>query len=401
MAQANPAVGGFVMRTLQGRERNLPEDFVAHISGDELKMTLKSLGVDQGGSNQDLVVTLIQNDGTKVEATPDADGNVKFSKFSEGLTALVVTGQQAAYAAMAFYIDQKNKAEDKAVVPDPAPARTSSFNVPLANVNRNQVRSAVDSSGNAQSTGSIRPLKDFTTKAASRFRVYLQPDGTLIGRVIVPEEGFQLTPGPVNLSFYRNGSVVANTVTSNDGDFFVQGLNTGVHSVFAAGAAGHAAYSFEIVPSEVNQLPKITYNSQSRVVPVSTRAAMQVPASDELIVLLIPPRLMPAVRETVDQTYPLAPPVVVDGIPMDAGFAPPMDFLPFSGAGGGFAGAGGGMSGAAGGATGGGGGLGGLGGGLGGIGGLLGIGGLAAGVAAVAANNDDSFVLPPASVIVP
>ncbi len=88
---------------LQGKEIKLPEDFVARLDGNRLKVALKSFGLAERHPNRDLLVSLIQDDGTSTQMQPDENGEMIFDNVKEGLVSLVAASGQAAYAAMALY----------------------------------------------------------------------------------------------------------------------------------------------------------------------------------------------------------------------------------------------------------------------------------------------------------
>ncbi len=383
--QADKRLGTTIPVLLQGKEIKLPEDFVARLDGNRLKIALKSFGLAERHPNRDLLVSLIQDDGTTTELRPDANGEMTFDGVNEGLISLVAASGQAAYAAMALY-----------AVPGAGNQPVTAYEVPVATVDEREVYAGVESAGNAPKGFASTKLADYSPGVANRFQVYLQPDGTLLGQVIVPEAGFERTPGAVNLSFFRNGFLEGKTTSAVDGSFAIAGLQPGLHSVFASGPPGHASFAFEVLPPRLNELPLSNIVPAGQAHFVASRNVLA-EASSELIVLIIPPRLMPAVRKAVAAEYPantsasgLAGPV---GEPLPPGA--PIGGLPGVGGlpGGGFANAGFAGRGFSGGSGfGGGGGFSGGGGGLGGIGGLLGVAGLAVGVAALADdNNNDGF----------
>jgi hypothetical protein len=374
LAQQTETIAKYIPVLLQGKEIKLPEDFVARLDGNRLKVALKSFGLAERHPDRDLLVSLIQDDGSSVEMRPDANGEMNFENVKEGLISLVVGSGKAAYAAMALY-----------AVPGIAGSPAKAYEVPVATIDEREVRDAVEVAGTAPAGSSATNLTDYATGAVNRFKVYLQPDGALLGQVIVPEAGFERLAASVDLSFFRSGSLVGKTTSSADGSFAIVGLQPGIHSVFASGPPGHAAFAFEVLPPKANNELPFSENSAEDGTRFVATANLQLPGADELIVLIIPPRLMPGVRDVVLSKYPfsassasgLAGPVPA-GAPMGGGAMggfPGVGGLPGGGLGGG-----GGFSGGAGGG----------GGGLGGIGGLLGIAGLAVGVAALA-DDEDGF----------
>ncbi len=369
---------------LQGKEIKLPEDFVARLDGSKLKVSLKSLGLAGQNRDRDMLVSLIQEDGSQTALSPDANGEMTFENVKQGLASIVVASKQSAYAAMAMYAVQGTLQ---------VPSRP--FEIPVASVDASQISAAVEASGNATPGPDSKKLSEFPSGIANRFRVYQRSTGALDGHVVIPEAGFENLAGGVNLAFFRDGVQIAKTTSAADGAFSVAGLKPGVHSVFASGPAGHSSFAFELVAPAASELPLSNSAPNSKSQFVAFQVALPPPA-DELIVLMIPPRMMPGVREVIRKSYPL--PAGTTG----AGQAAAVGGLPGAG---GFSGGVGGLPGGSlqsGGFSGGGGGgfSGGGGGGFGGIGALLGVAGLATGVAALT-NDDDGFNLPPATIIVP
>lgn len=365
---------GTIPVLLQGKEIKLPEDFVARLDGNRLKVALKSSGLAERHPDRDLLVSLIQEDGQSTESRPDENGEITFEDVKEGLASIVVASGRSAYAAMAVY-----------AMPSMPDKPAKAYEVPVATVDELEVRGGVEASGTATPGAMVTKLTDYASATVNRFQVYLQSDGTLFGQVIVPEEGFQQNPGEVTLSFFRNGTLVGRTISAADGSFAIGGLTTGIHSVFASGPPGHAAFAFEVLPPKAELLPAVSDKANgSESLKLVATANLQVVGSDQLIVLIIPPSCMSPVREVVLSKYPIGTSAsgiadaTVPGAPLAAGTS-------LSG----FPGTAGLPGGFVGGYSGGGGG--GFGGGVGGAGGLLGVAGLAVGVAALADNDDDGF----------
>lgn len=365
---------------LQGEEIKLPEDFVARLDGNKLKVALKTMGLSQKSTDRELLVTLIQDSGGKTEMRPDANGELVFDNVTEGLASIVVASGQTAYAALALY-----------AVPATANTQAASFEVPVASVDVAEIRSGVEAAGRGPSQGAARNYSDYVSAPTNRFQVHLQSDGTLKGQVIVPQVGYENVVGPVDLTFFHEGRLVGKTRSADNGSFFVAGLQPAVHSVFAAGAAGHTSFAFEVLPPLESELPLSQQRGTDQVHLVSANNTVA-DSSDTLFVFIIPPRMMDQVRGVVLPLYPVPPnyPSPLAGGPMGA---PISGFPGAPGMGGSF---GGGMGSGGGGSFGGG--AGGGAGGIGGLGGLLGVAGLALGVTALA-TNDDGFNANPATPV--
>lgn len=372
---------------LQGEEIKLPEDFVARLDGDKLKVALKTMGLNQKSSDRELLVTLIQDNGSKTELRPDENGELVFNNVTQGLASIVVASGQTAYAALALY-----------AMPAAANNEAATFEVPVGSVDVQEIRSGVEAAGHGPAEGAARSYSDYASAPTNRFQVRMQSDGTLTGQVIVPQVGYEHVVGPVDLTFFHEGRLVGKTRSSDSGAFSVAGLQPAVHSVFAVGDAGHTAFAFEVLPAIENELPLVKSGGANQTRLVSTTNLIA-DASSTLFVFIIPPRMMDQVRDTVRPLYPISQSFSsgLAGGPLDAPLGAPMSGFPAgpgmanSFGGGSFGGGGGGGSFGGGGAFGGGGGAGGL-------GGLLGVAGLALGVTALA-TNDDGFDSNPATPV--
>ncbi len=269
---------------LQGEEIRLPEDFVARLDGDKLKVALKTMGLTQDYPDRELLVTLIQDNGSKTELRPDANGELVFNNVKEGLASIVVASGQTAYAALALY-----------AIPSVPNNPAAAFEVPVASVDADEIRSGVESAGQGSkeagddpTQGAARNMSDYAAAPKNRFQVHLQSDGTLKGQVIVPQVGYERLVGPVDLTFFHEGRLVGKTRSADSGAFSVVGLQPAIHSVFAVGAAGHTAFAFEVLPALDNELP-LAQNSgaaQTHLVAVNNALA---DSSSTLFVFIIPP----------------------------------------------------------------------------------------------------------------
>ncbi|MGQ9574323.1 MAG: carboxypeptidase regulatory-like domain-containing protein [Thermoguttaceae bacterium] len=78
--------------------------------------------------------------------------------------------------------------------------------------------------------------------------VRLHVDGNLAGRVSSLDASGNRVPARAQISFFRNGEVVAVAHSDEQGRFQVTGLEPGVYSVVASGAEGFAAVSVQVLP---------------------------------------------------------------------------------------------------------------------------------------------------------
>jgi uncharacterized membrane protein YgcG len=372
---------------IQGEKRQLSDDFVAQLEGDSLIVSLEDRGFLNVNSGDELLVTLVQSSGERIDASPDMRGSLVFQGVQQGLAALVVTADSFAntsvsslYAAIPFFVTEK---------PDPdVPA--DAYELPLALVSPGALTERIENEVDdfRDETEVMNDGEFDVVPQAGRFRVQRLADGSVQGKVVVPQRSYLSVPGVTRISFQKDGITVANAVSDEEGDFVADDVPVGVNSIVATSRVGHAAYSIEVVEFQgAEELePPVVRSGEGRIRFVS----FPQPAADSMIICLIPPALMDDVRQVLDER--MSPPVV-DGAPVVDAFAPMAP--PAAGgfgtpAGGGFAGGGG--------FGGGGGGFGG--GGLGGAAGLAGLAGLAIGVTALA-DDDDGFNANPASPIVP
>ncbi len=101
----NPTVGLMVARMLQERDSGteIPEDYVALVSNNNLRVRIPGYA-QLDDKPADAVATLVKADGTKIEAKPDADGNLNFENVGEGLASLLLATGGRNYGALAVYL---------------------------------------------------------------------------------------------------------------------------------------------------------------------------------------------------------------------------------------------------------------------------------------------------------
>ncbi|MCA9128053.1 MAG: hypothetical protein KDB22_13250 [Planctomycetales bacterium] len=386
-----------LVHLLQGEELQISQDFVARLDGNKLRLALRDHGISRPVADRNVMVTLVQADAQPQEQALESSDELIFENVKSGLSALIVMNTEAAasaqsmtYAAFAFFaqaptIAQPNQPQE---LPEPPEQLATAFEVPVGKINK-FVLSPIEDVETSEEQEQLLAVENQQIELPSRFRVTRQPNGALIGRVIIPQEGHQLNPGIVEVVLLSEGVRLATTRSTPDGRFQFDNMPLGFYSVAATGMYGHAAYSFELVDAAV--LPAGI--SEKTDAHNARWVTTQIAAADELIILMIPPALMEQVQQVV-RDYLDGETVADNAAPADpalpgAGFGSPA----MSGYAGGM-----GAGGVAGGPVGGGG-IGGGGGVLGGTGGLLGVAGLAVGVAALA-NGDDGFNPPVATPIV-
>ncbi len=386
------AQGQVLVYLLQGEKTWITEDYVAELDANsQLRVSLSDSGLSQPAASDEFLVTLIQSNGKSVEMTPDANGDLLFEDVAEGWSALVVVAknmamqtQPAMYAAMPVFT--------RAAQAD-APAKAP-VSVQLASVDRERLVREVKQTGETppESKGELLPIESFEMAAGNHYVVKQSADGSVKGRVIVPQRGFEAIPGVTQIAFYRDGNYLLSTASTAEGDFAVSSLPLGMNSLVATGPSGHTAFSFEVIAENEGELVNPTAGVKSDA--GSKFVSMQGESPESLYVVLIPPAMMPEVKRIVEDNLGGGAPPPTSNLagPGAAGAAQgaaPGGGFPIGGMGGGGGGFGGGGFG------GGGGGLGG--GGAGGL--LIGAGAIAAAVAA--SNDDDGFNLNVATAIAP
>ncbi len=364
---------------LQGERRKIARDFVARLDGDRLRVSLEDRGLVSTSPDRELIVSLIQSSGQRVDLQPDADGEVVFDGVRAGFAALIVTANRLSdisftslYAAIPVFVVA---AEDEAL------AAGDVLRAPLAQVDPTSLVENIDREVVPQGAAAdISDLREFELLEFSRFRVQRMADGSVEGRIVVPQNGFLAVPGVTLVSFEQDGSVIATAVSDEEGFFVAENVPLGTLSLIATGAAGHAAYAVEVVEFQGVKAPRGDTQSSKRRSQVRF-VSRQEAVGRRLLVLLIPPALMDEVLRLLRERFGGWLP---DGAV--AGESSPVFPLAEEGSGsstGGLA-AGGYPGGGFGGAGGGGAFVGG------GAGGALGIAALATAIAALS-NDDDGF----------
>lgn len=364
---------------VQSKEVELPEDFLVRVEGNKLKVALETMGmIDSQRSPANLLVRLLDMSGGEKTATTDELGFAEFDGVKpDALHALVVADEASnVHAAMPLMTVGEEKAKEKGIM-------TTRLRMPLMEANRKEILASInrDIPPGSPMAGAFYGLDDYTLKGINLFRVRLQTDGNLAGRVIVPDRDLAEKLRYAKLTFFRDNQVVGRTDSSGaDGSFSLNGLSAGVHGVLAAGPAGYAAFAFDVLPAVIGK------KGAGEARPV---AVQEVKPSDKLFVFLVPPTVTPKVTEQVretfnrpgDKTTPEAESIAAQPA-MNGGYG---------GMSGGFGGMGGGQV-IGGGGAGAGGGAG-IGGGLGG-GGLGALGLIGAAVASDSSGSSNNLVSP-------
>jgi hypothetical protein len=363
---------------LQGERRKISKDFVAQLDGDRLRISLEDRGLVRTSPDRELLVSLIDASGRRLDRQPDADGQVVFDGVQAGFAALVVTANALsdlsltmAYAAIPVFM-----------VAAEADAPAMPLVAPLAEVEPQmivrQVNEDVRPGGTPQD---ITDLREFELVPFSRFRVQRLADGSIEGRVVVPQNGYLAVPGVTELTFQRDGTVISRIETDEEGFFVAENIPVGPLSLIATGPSGHAAYAIEVFEFQAANgeagdgqsrrgQPRVRYVSQPQQI------------GRQLLVVLIPPALMEEVQRLINERLGGigGQDQLADGstpLPLaaeEANATPGAGMAGIGGRAGGFGGAGGGAYG-----------------GFGGGGAALGAAGLATAIAALATNDDDGF----------
>ncbi|MDZ4852150.1 MAG: hypothetical protein SGI77_22915 [Pirellulaceae bacterium] len=357
---------------LQSQDIELPEDFLVKVDGDKLQVALVSVGaIESQMSTANLLVRLFDSSGEEKVATSNQRGIAEFRGVKgDEMHALLVADAKAHVSLPVMTVSARTAAENN--------IETTSFKMPVMQPNPKEILVAInrDIPPTTGPAGEVYSANELDPQPVTTYRVRLQNDGDLLGRVVVLDRELADKLRYAKLTFMRNDQVVARTdSTPSDGSFFVQGLTEGLHGVIAAGPAGYASFAFDVLPAVGGEsLPREGILGK----PVSYIAPN---LNERLNVCLCPPRYVPQITNRIREAY--GPPI--GGVASQSGLGTPFGGGGFGGGGfggGGFGGGGGGF---------GGGGLGG-----GGFGNILGLAGLA-GIAAVIANdnNNNNTVISP------
>lgn len=370
-----------VVVNLQSKDVELPEDFLVKVDGDKLQVALISVGAIQGEiSRAGLLVRLFDSGGEEKIATTNQRGIAEFSGVKADEMHALLVSDQTVHAALPLMTVSSQFANQNII-------RTESFQLPIMLANPKEVLASInrDILPPTEPAGEVYSIGQFAPKSVDTYKVRLQNDGRLLGRIVVMDQDLAEKLRYANLTFLRDNQVVARTGSNlADGGFVVDGLKEGLHGVIAAGPAGYASFAFDVLPSANRQAFR---GERSLVKPVSIDQAI---LNEKLYVCLCPPKLVPKIMDRIREAY-------AGPIPVQTGLETPL------GRGGSFASSASSASGTGGasgfGVGGGFGGSGfGNGGGLGGRG-FAGIVGLATVAGILAANNNDNVTI--ASPITP
>lgn len=360
----------------QSKEVELPEDFLVKVNGDKLQIALVNAGViGKQPSTANLLVRLFDSDGAEKTATTNERGIAEFVGVQPNEMHALLVADAKAHAALPLMTVGPEYAESNRI-------ETNQFKLSIGAANANEILSSIDNhipppEGNV---GEVYGVSEYVSKETNVYKVHLQRDGTLLGRVVVIDKDLAKRLRYANLTFIQNNTVVGRTnADANDGSFELPGLKVGTHTVIAAGPAGYASFAFEVLPALKNRQTQIGIEVQG--LPVS----MSVTEEDRLYVCLCPPRVLPQITARIRQVYTNVD-ATGTGTADGSGAAIADASAGMGGYGPGFGGAGFG-----GGSFGGGGG--GFGGG--GFGALAGIAGLSAVAGILAADNQDNEVVSP------
>jgi uncharacterized membrane protein YgcG len=381
---AQEASRNHVFIHLQSQDIELPEDFMARVDGNKLQVTLASLGaVESQPSTASMLVRLLNSKGEERVAIANSEGVAEFDNVNTNELHALLVADESYHAAIPIMTMSSKDADAQGLTSTSVslslmPANPTEI---LASINRDIVPSN-------EPAGELYASSDYRRLSASPYKVRLQKDGRLIGKVIVSDKELSEKLRYASLTFMRNNQAISR-VSSNpaDGSFVVPNLTPGVYGVIAAGPAGYASFAFDVLPASAT----VGRGRTDRETPV---AFVQQNANDRLFVFLCPPKIVPTITDRIRQVYRLSP--------------KPTDSVASGGAASnatGGAGAASGMSTGSGfgmGGYGGGGGFvgGGGGGGIfgGNVGGILGIAGLATAAGILAADQSSDQ---PASPIIP
>ena len=354
----DPFLVSFV--NIQGKEIELPEDFMVRVDGNKMQVALVSIGaISPQMSKSNLLVRLLNSKGQEKEATTNLEGIATFLDVQpDELHALLVVDEKAHAAVPLLTVSTQNATLRK--------ISSKQVSLPLMPANREEILGSITRGilPTSNPGGELYGTGDYKLQAVNPYSVRLQNDGNLLGKIVVADRELAENLRYAKLTFLRNNQVVARTDSNlSDGSFNVAGLVPGLYGVIAAGPAGYSSFAFDVLPS-ARQVQSGKSPSGKLV------SFVQADPNERLFVFLCPPKLVPKITDRIREAYgqPNVPSTTTQ----------PVSGLTMAGNGGGGGFGGGGF---------GGGGFGGGGGG--GFGGLAAIAGLAT-VGAIAASNDNN-----------
>jgi hypothetical protein len=346
----------------QSKDVELPEDFLVRVEGNKLQVALESLGViDAKRPTANLLVRLLDSSGAEKTATTNSQGIAEFTGVKPDELHAVVVADKNSHGVIPLMTVSESVAQAKGIV-------STRLRLPIMETNQEEILASIgrDIAPSGVAGSSFYTLDDYNLQGLNLYRVRLQTDGNLLGRIIIADRELAENLRYAKLTFFRGNQVVARTDSlPSDGSFEVSGLETGIHGVVAAGPAGYSAFAFDVLP------PSIAPGQPEESLPGLPVSFAESKPSEKLFVFLVPPKLvnkvLARVREGMNTTTDSGATQSFAGQPgMPGGFG-----------GGGFGGGGFGGGGSSGG------------GGIGGGGGLSGLAGLA-GIAAIIANDSGS-----------
>jgi hypothetical protein len=355
---------------IQSQQVQLPEDFFVRVDSGRLEVALDTAGaIDSAGPRSNLLVHLINAAGVDRTATTNAQGIAEFDKVKADEHYAVVVAADAMHAAIPVIAVSAETAKSKGI-------SNTSLRLPVTTPNKQEVLAALnrDIPPTAfDARGELLNVADYRSETLSSYRVRLQADGSMLGRVVVLDRDLAESLRYAKLHFLRNSLVVFEADSDPvDGGFSLQGVTPGEYDVIAAGPAGYAAFAFEVLAGEEVAPPPVVTPEERPV------AFYQPPVgADRLCVCLIPPRMLGTTSRVIRDVYvdPTGSPVAG---PMAGGYG---GYGGYGGFGGGAGGGGGGM----------------MGGGLGA--GLAGLAAMAAVIASDEEGNNNNAVVSP--IVIP
>ncbi len=312
-----------------------------------------------------LPISLVRDGEVAYSAIADQSGGFKFANVKTGSYSLVTRTNESIAAFSLQVLDSRNTHLSSSV--DVRVVRPAGLKV--REILRSQTMPLVSVRSDVQ-TVTTDPLGDSRSFSKSQF-VRLDANGKLLGQLGSVAVSAKL--GEMVVYVLRNGEEVARTKADSEGKFSFDGLRPGVYGFVAAGGAGFAATSFQLVSGSIGADGSKLISSMADA---CGQMNVEVVQCCEVAVCEQP------VQTVVETVVAQAPVVDSCAVPVDS-----CGMAPSCGCGGGFGG---------GGSFGGGGG-GGFGGGLGGLGGIAAIAGLAtvAGIVAANDNNNNAVVVSP------
>ncbi|MEQ1826872.1 MAG: hypothetical protein ABL921_13035, partial [Pirellula sp.] len=279
---------------MQSKDIELPEDFMARVDGNKLQVTLAALGaVESQPSTASLLVRLLNSKGDERVAVANSNGVAEFENVNANELHALLVADETSHAAIPIMTVSSMDADRRGLT-------SKNVKLPLMPANRREILASInrDILPPTGPAGELYGTSDYRAEKTNPYRVRLQSDGRLLGRVIVADRDLVERLRYAKLTFLRNNQVITRVDSDpDDGSFVVPSLAPGVYGVIAAGPAGYSSFAFDVLPATAR---RVTVRNPNREIQVSM---VQSDSSNQLYVFLCPPKLVPAITDRIREVY--------------------------------------------------------------------------------------------------